>query len=212
MQTTLKQLLHSVLGREDKGQSSHHLLCLHHKGFRTRNSGAHYWPTGWSASLLRENASVKDRHLKEALWKLRGLWHTYQVIFSLRETGQQTNPQKWWKHHKGQILSDPGRCLLFPCGVVIWKPDNSRTYCKLKHEAGYWSCESVQGSAICIVYLTGWGREPREGVHGTECGRGEIHHIKNKSRRDPELNYPWRITICSLVSCLSSLSGNRHFL
>lgn len=56
----LKQLLHSLLGREDRGQSSHHLFCLHHNDFRTSNCGGHYWPTGWSASLLTEKASVKD--------------------------------------------------------------------------------------------------------------------------------------------------------
>lgn len=55
----LKRLLLSFLGGEDKGQSSSHLFCLHHNGFRTRNCGGHYWPTGWSASLLMENASLK---------------------------------------------------------------------------------------------------------------------------------------------------------
>lgn len=71
--------------------------------------------------------------------------------------------------------------------------------------AGYWRCESVQGFAICIVYNTEDGGGSQEkGYMGQNAGRGEIHHIKNKSRRDPELNYPWRITICSLVSCLSS--------
>lgn len=155
-----------MLGREDKGPSSHHLLCLHHKGFRTRNSGAHYWPTGWSASLLRENASVKDRHLKEALWKLRGLRHTYQVILSLRERGQQTNPQKWSKHYKGQILSDPGRCLLFPCGVLIWKPDNTRTYCKLKHEVGYWRWVSAVLCKAPLFTLRDGGGSREKGYRG----------------------------------------------
>ena len=112
-----------------KGQSSHRLLCSHHKGFRTRSLGV---ITGQRA----ENVSVRDRHLKEAHWRPRGLWHTYQVILSLRETGQQTSPQKLSNRHQRQILSDPGGCLLLLCGVTTLKPDNNPTHCKLKHEAG----------------------------------------------------------------------------
>lgn len=44
----------------------------------------------------------------EASWAM-----AHQVILSLREGRPQTNAQKLSKHHKGQILPDPGRCLLY---------------------------------------------------------------------------------------------------
>lgn len=134
MQTSFKTTSALFTWKRGQGQSSHHLLCLYHNGFRTINCRGHYWPTGWSAPLLMENASVKLRHLKEAHWNLRGLWHTKLFSASEKEVSKQMfrNYQNTTKDKYFQIKG-MSVAYMKVCNVKIWKPHNNPSCHKLKH-------------------------------------------------------------------------------
>lgn len=177
----------SLLGREDKGQSSHHLLCLHHNGFGTRDCGGHYWPTGWSASLLRKNASAKGRHLKEAHWKLRGLWHT--KLFWASETEAHKCSETIKTSQRTSTFRSKGMFVAYLslCSVMIWKPNNNSSYytqviinCNMK-----WNNQRSKlrqnslSSAVLHIRLRGAAPAPgRAERGGASHGCGQIHHIK----------------------------------